>query len=255
MKEFLTLRDFFKSNIWAYILGIVWLLATDLLQMITPRLLGQFTDTVQNQGATPDLIWKYAGLVVLVAVGVALFRFLWRIYILGTARRLEYYIRDKLFRHLQTLSPSFYDHRKTGDLMAHATNDINAVRASMGIGIVMLVDSVFLTIMTVVLMLTTIDWKLTLMALIPLPMLALVALGLGSQINVRFRLVQEAFSRLSERAQENISGIRVIKAFARERAETKKFSGIAGDYILANMHLIRVWGLFDPLVFFSHPYA
>jgi ATP-binding cassette subfamily B protein len=92
--------------------------------MITPRLLGQFTDTVQSQGATPGLIWKYANLIVLVAVGVALFRFLWRIYILGTARRLEYYIRDKLFKHLQTLSPSFYDHRKTGDLMAHATNDI-----------------------------------------------------------------------------------------------------------------------------------
>ncbi|MFY9385458.1 MAG: ABC transporter ATP-binding protein [Dethiobacteria bacterium] len=250
MKELFTLRDFYKTNKWAYILGILWLLGTDLLQMITPRLLGQFTDTVQSQGATPGLIWKYANLIVLVAVGVALFRFLWRIYILGTARRLEYYIRDKLFKHLQTLSPSFYDHRKTGDLMAHGTNDINAVRASMGIGIVMLVDSVFLTIMAVVLMLTTIDWKLTLIALIPLPLLALVALGLGRQINVRFRVVQETFSRLSERVQENISGIRVIKAFAREKAETKRFSGIAGDYILANMHLIRVWGLFDPLVFF-----
>lgn len=250
MKEFFTLKDFFKENKWAYILGVIWLLSTDLLQMITPRLLGQFTDTVQSQGATPGLIWRYAGLVVLVAAGVALFRFLWRIYILGTSRRLEYYVRDKLYKHLQTLSPSFYDHRKTGDLMAHATNDINAVRASMGVGIVMLVDSVFLTAMAVILMLTTIDWKLTLVALIPLPLLALVALALGRLINVRFRVVQETFSRLSERVQENISGIRVVKAFARERAETKRFSAIAGDYILANMHLIRVWGLFEPLVFF-----
>ena len=166
---------------------------------------------------------------------------MWRIFIMGSARKVEYFLRNKLFAHFETLSANFFTEHKTGDLMAHATNDVRALRMTLGPGVLMLLDSIFMTVVTVYLMANTIDWKLTLLALLPMPFLAGLAGRLGKMIHGRFRAVQEAFSALTDRVQENLSGIRVIKSFVQEEAEIQRFDRAARDYVVKNMQMIKVW--------------
>ncbi|BAS28832.1 ABC transporter ATP-binding protein [Limnochorda pilosa] len=250
MHEFLALRTFFKRYWHRYALGILWLLAVDLLQLVTPRLLGLFADAYEQGHLTLDKAARYAGLILGVAVLIAIGRYFWRMYIMGTARLLDYTLRQQLFEHLQGLSPSFFDRHKTGDLMAHATNDVSAVRMAMGPGIVMAADSLFLTVATVISMVLVADWRLTLLALLPLPFLAWAVAHFGGQIHRRFRRVQEAFSALTDHVQENLAGIRVVRSFAQEEAEEAKFTEANRAYVRTNMHLVRVWALFQPLVQF-----
>lgn len=250
MKAFWMLRDFFRANAWRYALGLVWLMAVNLAQLFLPYLLGHITDQIETRQAAAADLWRFVGYIVGIAAVVVVCRFLWRIFIMGTARKLEYYLRDKLFAHLQTLSVNFYNERKTGDLMAHATNDINAVRMALGPGIVMLTDSLFLTVATVFMMSRTIDIRLTVLALLPLPFMATIVLFVGRIIHTRFKAVQEAFSDMTDRVQENLSGIRVIKSFVQEEAEVGRFDEVANRYVQRNMHLIKLWGMFFPMVQF-----
>ncbi len=192
----------------------------------------------------------YSLIIVGLAVVIAVGRYMWRIYVMGTSRLLEYTLRNKLYAHLQTLSPRYFIQTKTGDLMAHATNDINAVRMAMGPGVVMLTDAVFMTVTILIIMLRTTDVRLTLLALLPLPFLALTARYFGRLIHRRFRKVQEAFSDLTDVVTENLSGIRVIKAFGREEASIDQFERINEHNVNMNMHLVRIWGLFHPLIQF-----
>lgn len=250
MKSFFALRDFFRANAWRYLLGIFWLIAVNAVNLQVPRLLGNITDLLDTrQAGTGDLL-RYSGFIVAIAVTIALGRFMWRIFIMGTARKLEYFLRNKLFAHLETLSASFFTEHKTGDLMAHATNDINAVRMAMGPGILMLTDSVFITVVTVVLMGSNIDWNLTLLALLPLPFLATLVTFFGKSIHARFKSVQQAFSQMTDRVQENLTGIRVIKSFVQEEAEIARFDDAAGNYVDKNMDMIKIWGLFMPMIQF-----
>ena len=250
MKSFLVLRDFFRANIWRYLLGIFWLIAVNAVNLQVPRLLGNITDQIDTrQLSTTDLL-RYCGYILAIAATIAFGRYMWRIYIMGTARRLEYFLRNKLFKHLETLSVHFFTEHKTGDLMAHATNDINAVRMAMGPGILMLTDSIFITTVTVFLMGSNIDWNLTLLALLPLPFLAGLVTFFGRKIHARFKAVQQAFSSMTDRVQENLSGIRVIKSFVQEEAEIERFDKAAGNYVDKNMHMIRIWGLFMPMIQF-----
>ncbi len=175
---------------------------------------------------------------------------MWRIYIIGTSKKLEFELRNKLFSHLLTLSTNYFNKSKTGDLMAHATNDINAVRAALGPGIVMIIDAIFITIIATTMMFLTTDVRLTFLALLPLPFLAFSALRFGKTINQRFRMVQESFSSLTETVQENLSGIRVVKTFVQEEPEIQKFAEKNQNVFNKQMHLIRIFGLFQPLIFF-----
>lgn len=250
MKSFWLLKDFFRINAWRYALGVLWLLLVNAAQLTIPYLLGYITDQIEARQVTTADLWVFVGYILGIAVVVVICRFLWRIFIMGTARKLEYFLRDKLFSHLQKLSANFYNEHNTGDLMAHATNDINAVRMALGPGIVMLTDSLFLTLATIFMMSRTVDLRLTLMALLPLPFMAGMVLFVGRIIHVRFRAVQAAFSDMTDRVQENLSGIRVIKSFVQEKAEVERFDGVAYQLVQRNMDLIRVWGLFMPLVQF-----
>ena len=250
MKSFLLLKDFFRNNAWRYALGLFWLIAVNSAQLIIPYLLGHITDQIEaGQVSTADL-WRFAGYILAIATVIVISRYFWRIYIMGTARKLEFHLRDKLFSHLQKLSANFYNEHKTGDLMAHATNDVNAVRMALGLGIIMLTDSIFLTIATVIIMSQVIDIRLTALALLPLPFMAMLVTFAGRLIHDRFKSVQAAFSDMTDRAQENISGIRVIKTFVQEDAEVERFDQVANQLIRKNMDLVRVWGLFMPLVQF-----
>ena len=251
MQEY-TFKSFFLRYKKRYLLGIIWLAFVDILQLIIPQILRDFTDNLQAGLVGSSELVRYAGLIVLVAGGTAFFRFLWRLYINGTARRLERNLRNDLYEHFQRLSPNYFQQQKTGDLMAHATNDINAIRRATGPGVVMLADAVLLTIVTVSILIFTIDTRLTLIALIPLPFITLISLKFGQIIHKKFKKVQEAFSNLSDKAQENFSGIRVVKAFAREEKEIERFQVSNENNYERNVDLVKSWGLFRPLVqFFS----
>ncbi|HBN97123.1 MAG TPA: ABC transporter ATP-binding protein [Firmicutes bacterium] len=248
MRSFLRLKDFLSQHKRYYILGIGALLLTNLAQLVIPKMLGDLTNLVASGDfARGDLFRFILGFVGL-SIGIAVFRYFWRINIMGTARRMEYTLRNMLFEHLQSLSTEFFNHHKTGDLMAHATNDIHAVRMALGPGVVNSVDALFLTSVIVFMMAKTINLQLTLVALLPLPIMLAVTFGFGRVIHGRFRRVQEAFSDLTDRVQENFAGIRVVKGFAREASEEERFREVNEYNVTRNMDLVRVHALFHPLV-------
>lgn len=250
MGEFRTLNWFFLKYKWRYIGGILCLLAVDILQLIMPKLLGVITDHLQQRTMTYAGLMRYALIIVAIAVAIMILRYIWRLLIVGGSRLLEKELRDKFFAHLTTLSPRYYNMHKTGDLMAHASNDINAIRMFIGQGIVMATDSIFMITVSLIVVFTTIDWRLSLLALIPFPLMAASVLITGRFIRERFEQVQRAFSQLTDTVEENFTGIRVIKAFVQEQAELRKFAKINQHNMDMNMRMVRVWGITDPLMQF-----
>ena len=185
--------------------------------------------------------------IVALAAIVMLFRFLWRFFLIGSARQIERDLRSELYGHLLRLSASFYNEHKTGDLMAHATNDIDAVSRACGFGVLTIADPIFMIPVAIGIMLS-IDPRLTLYAIIPLPILTLFMLGFGKVIHHRFEVVQEAFSGLMEKVREYVAGIRVVKSFVQEEGTQRDFAATNSEFIDKNMALVRVWGMFEPLI-------
>ncbi len=250
MKSFKTLKEFFIRNKWKYMLGIVWLLIVDMMQLIVPQILRKVTNLLEVGNITISVLIKYAGYIIITGLFIALGRYFWRMYIQVTSYKLEYYLRNKLFRHLQTLSTNYFNRHKTGDLMAHGTEDINRIRMALGPGIVMVTDAIFMTITALIMMIRTTNLKLAVLALIPLPFLSIIIGKSGQMIFKRSKLVQEAFSDLSNKAQENFSGIRVVKSFVQEENEKEKFTKANQRNFDTNMHLVKIQGLFEPIVHF-----
>lgn len=250
MKAFQRLWEFLYEHKWNYIIGIVVLLIVDGLQLIAPRILGIVTDGLTNKTINMSHIYLYAGAIILVACIVAILRYIWRMLVMGAARDLEFWLRNKFFAHLETLSPSFYNNYKTGDLMAHATNDINALRMAFGPGVVMITDAFFIPVTTITSMIFTVDIRLTLLAIMPLPLIALLMGVFGRIIQKRHKDVQAAFSELTDKVQENMAGIRVVKSFVQEEYEIDEFLKSNNNYIEKNMNLVKVYGFMFPLVMF-----
>jgi ATP-binding cassette subfamily B protein len=195
---------------------------------------------------------EYIGLLILAVIGVALGLFItrlfWRVFIMGSARRFEYYARKTLFQKLLDLPPTFYDKTRVGDLMARFTNDVNAVRMAMGPAIVMTIDSIFLISVTIIAMGSFTSWKLTWIAIIPLPLLAVVSTFFGRIIHKRFKRVQAAFSNLTDTVEESISGARLIKSYGIEGLRNDTLNEKSDNYVQENIKLIKVWGMFFPLI-------
>ena len=168
---------------------------------------------------------------------------------MGSARRVEKALRDRFFDHLQTLSPSYFSRTKVGDLMAHATNDIEAVRMSIAMGLVFLVDTIILGVLTIFFMIY-IHPLLTLYAILPMPLITAVTLFFSRLIHHRFEVLQKAFSSLTERVRESIAGIRVVKAYVREEREREKLLRLGQDYIRKSIDVTKVWGMFFPIILF-----
>lgn len=249
MKKLGDLLKYAKPYKKRYFIGIAFLIAVDFLQLVPPKIMGALTDglslgTVDRKGIITSILY-----IIVIAALIAIGRFMWRVYVNGTSRRVEYDIRNQFFSHIQTLSSTFYDERKTGDLMALATNDLNAVRNSMGPGVIMFFDAIVLTIATVVIMLS-INVPLTFLSLMPLPFLALASRYFGKKIHKKFTKVQSCFSKLTDMVQENFSGIRIVKAFVQEEKEYEKFMADNDKNFDANMEFIKIWGVFSPLVEF-----
>lgn len=231
-----------------YIAGALALVVTALLQQVTPKLTGNFFDELENGTLTLSDIGIYVAILLATVAVLSLFRYVWRIYVFGTARMVEVDFRDRLFAHLEKLPPSFYHTHKTGDLMAMATNDLQAIRGIAGEGLLFTVDATAMTILTVTAMIMTIGWKLSLLALAPLPFLALAASFFGRFIFVRSRAVQDQFGKISDVVQENISGVRVVKAFGQEAEEMRKFDEVNKTYVGRFMSMVRIGGGIEPTI-------
>jgi len=232
---------------WKYITGAFFLLLTDIFQLVSPKLIGWGVDYLNKGTLTfKSLLLVFIALLLL-AILTAIFRFFWRMQILATARRLEAQIREKYFTHLQTLSLNFFNYKKTGELMALATNDLGAVREMFAFGIVMLLDTIFLGTLSIFFLLS-ISPKLTLYIAIPLPLITLTITFFGKITHRRFKLVQDSFAKLTDKAEETIAGIRVVKAYVQEEAELKKFVERAQDLLNKNINLVKAWGFMFPTI-------
>ncbi|TCP54690.1 ATP-binding cassette subfamily B protein [Tumebacillus sp. BK434] len=248
MKEFITLKEFFIAHKSSFLLGIFWVFFVDVIGLITPKMLGLFVDDLRGGGLDRSGILMYAAIIFGAAVFSALARYYWRIYIMGNSRKAEVYLRDKFYQHLQNLSPNYFNHHKTGDLMAHATNDLGAIRQALGPGFLSAVDPAFVLTFTLIMMVYTVGWQLTLAALAPMPFLALIVTLFGRVIHRRFGEVQAAFGSLTDRVQENFAGVRVVKSFVQEEKEINKFTAENNENFKANLNLIKVNGIYNPIV-------
>ncbi|GAU79573.1 ABC transporter ATP-binding protein [Fusibacter sp. 3D3] len=250
MNDFKYIKPYLIRYLPAYVFGILLLVAIDALQLITPLIIGHFTDTLMSGNLTAEKIPIYMIAVVGISVLVAAGRFGWRMTIITTAKKLEYNLRNQIFEHLEKLPLNYYNHHKTGDLMAHCTNDVNSVRMAFGSGIVMFIDAMFMGVMTILLMITRVNLNLTLLAILPLPLIAFFIIILGKQIRIRFQGVQEAFSDLTDNVQEAFSGIRIIKSFVMEKKTLAHFNEKSQGNFDTNMSLAKIFGFVHPLVAF-----
>jgi len=239
------------SLIWRYkhrlVIGLLAIFVVDGTQLILPLIIRRAVDILALGKATGLILAKYAFYMVALALAAAALRFVWRYFIIGTSRKIEEYLRNKLFSHVQTLSATFFGRIRTGDLMARATNDIEAVRRATAMGVFISVDSLILLIFSLGAMIS-ISTSLTLYVAVPFPILALLLTIFGRRIHQRFEKVQAAFSDLTESVRESLSGIREIKAFVQERGEIDNFKRVNDGFFRKNMALVRIWGIFDPLL-------
>lgn len=250
MKSFKSLSSFFKKHKWSYLFGVIWLIIIDLVQLLVPQILRSLTNDYDNNLLTKNGLIKYAIYIILTGLIIGIGRYFWRIYILGTSRTLEYYLRNKIFNKLLTLSPNYFNTHKTGDLMAHATNDISAVRAALGQGIILIVDSGFMIIFALFMMVRTTSFKLTGMVVFTLPLITFIVIRFGKIIYNRFKIVQEAFSNLTDITQESFAGIRVTKSFVQEDLVSQNFAKYNKENFQANLSLVKISGTFHPLLRF-----
>jgi ATP-binding cassette subfamily B protein len=232
---------------WAVAAGLLCLLVVDAMQLVIPRIIKRAVDELTYAGIEQTDLLVHGLRIVALAAGIAVMRFFWRFFIIGTSRHIEEDIRNGIYGHLQKLSARYFAVTKTGDLMAHAINDLNAVRMACGIGIVAMTDAIVLGLATVGFMLA-LNVRLTLLALVPMPFIALFTLRVGKMLHSRFERVQETFSELTERVRESLSGVRVVKAYSREDHELGSLAEVGEDYVQKNIHLVRVWGAFFPFI-------
>ena len=230
------------------VLGFLALIAVNIAQLISPRIVKSAIDYIimPTQGAN-RLLYLMLALFGL-ALSIGIFRYMWRMIIIGMAHFIEMDFKNRLFNHLLILSNKFFHNVKTGDIMAHMTNDMRAVRMSTAFGIIAGFDATFLFIATIIFMLN-INVKLTLFAIIPLPLISIIALFFMRMLFSKFKAVQEGFSAMSDKAQEMFSGIKIIQAFQQEEAESRNFDRISNDYLNKNITLIKIWGTMFPMIF------
>ncbi len=247
MNSLYLIKPYLSENRRVISLGIVCLITVDFLQLFIPRIIKWAVDDLTAFGAGATTMGAYAFYIVAVAVLIGIFRYFWRRCLLGTSRRVEEGLRNRLFAHIQTLSASYFEKTTTGDLMAHATNDIQHVRMATGMGMVALTDAIVLGTAAIGFM-AYINIKLTVFVLIPMPMIIFGTRFFSKKMHRLYGEVQGAFSDLTEVVRERIAGIRVIKAFNRESDTAAHLESISKDYISKNLSLIRVTGLFFPMM-------
>jgi len=239
---------YFRLEWRRYLVGIIGLLLTAVIAIVPPRIIGNMVDSIHGRTMTASLLAVDLALVAGAALAQYGTRYIWRNAIWGGAARLEQLLRDRLFRHFMKMDRTFYQRYRTGDLMAHATNDLEAVQRVAGGGILQFADAIITGGTTLIAMMALINWRLTLLAIIPFPFLAAVSWYLGQKIHRAFGQSQAAFSRLNNKAQESISGIKVIKALGQDQADVADYDQQVAETIVINRHVNRLDSLFDPAI-------
>jgi ATP-binding cassette subfamily B protein len=242
------LFPYLKKYRSSYLWGGLCVLLMNGVWVLFPLVVGRAIDSLKTADASPQTLHLIAILVALilaVAGTKAIFQFLTRWLVIGVSREIEFDLRNDLFRHLEGLSYSFYQRTRTGDIMARATNDLNAVRMLLGPAIMYSANTIVFTAGALAFMLS-ISPKLTLYAFLPLPIVSVVIQYFGRRIHERFERIQAMFSEISARVQENFSGVRVIRAYVQEQAETASFEKSNREYIARSLKLVRLMGMLWP---------
>ncbi len=247
MDSLYRLKPYFRRHRWLLAAGFVAVLLSNVFEVLVPLIIREAVDGLQ-EGATKRDFFGYGAMVVGVTALSGIFSFITRQTIIVASRKMEYELRNDFYAHLQTLSISFYNNTTTGDLMAHTTNDINQVRNFLGPGI-MYSTSTFIGFVIILGIMLSINPVLTLLALLPLPLISVIVFYIGRIVHKKTIRIQEQFSNITSRAQENLSGIRVIKAFTREQFEIDQFKNLGEEYYRRNMGLIRTQSLTRPVLY------
>jgi ATP-binding cassette, subfamily B, multidrug efflux pump len=248
MKVFLDLKWFFLQEKKSYITGTILLLFVAFLQLIPPKIVGIIVDSIKADSLTREDMLKWIFILITTALSMYGLRFVWRIMIFGSATKLSRLLRNRLYHHFTKMSPSFYQKRRVGDLMAHATNDLQAIQQTAGVGVLTFVDSISTGGFVILAMAFTISWKLTLIALIPMPFMAMLTSFYGTLLHKRFHKAQEAFSSLNDKTQESVTGIKVLKTFGQEKEDIESFRKQSEDVVQKNISVAKVDSLFDPTI-------
>lgn len=246
MKLLHKLSWFFRLEKKHYLIGILSLILVSFFNLIPPRIMGVVIDRIDKKRLTMGQLALDISLLVVAALAMYVLRFIWRRYIFGTANKLARILRYRLFKQFTLMSPSFYQRYRTGDLMAHATNDINAVTMYAGGGVMSAVDASVTALVTLVSMFFMIDWRLTLLAILPLPFMVVMTSAIGRKNHQAFKEAQEAFSDLNNFVQESVSGVKVTKSFGFQTDEIQAFEKTNQMVFGKNMRSASYNALFDP---------
>ena len=249
LREMRPLFSYMRRYRWGYVWGTLTCIATNAAAVQFPRILGWAVDTLQKHQASRNAVLLFAGLLVCISIVKGIFLYAQRWILIGISREIEFDIRNDLFRHLEKQDSGFYQRYRTGDVMARMTNDLNAVRMLLGPALMYSANTVFFTIFALYFLLHLSPW-LTLVALAPMPLASIVVQYLGTRIHDRFERIQASFSDISAHAQENYSGARLIRAFAREESQIGLFERLNREYIARSLRLVQLMGMLWPTLEF-----
>lgn len=248
MNQAPTLGSYLKKYWGQYAGGLLCLLAVDFLELYIPQLTGAITDGLTAGNFPPSILLRDVLLIILIAAGAALMRFGWRVLMFGASRRVERDLREDLYRKLTGLSNRFFQHQKTGDLMAYFSNDMDAIRMAVGPGILTTFDAIVMTLMVVIKMIVYVDLKLTLLAMLPLLVILFGGSQYGKAISRRYDRKQAVFGKLTDFVQESVSGIRIVKAFVQEARDMEAFEKVSRENQEANLHVVKLRAIVLPLL-------
>lgn len=241
------LKWFFAENWKRYTIAISLLMVTNVIEVVPPWLLGESIDAIYQQTLTSQLLMTFLLALLGVTVLNYLSNFVWQYQLFGGAYVIEKQLRSRLMKQFLRMTPSFYEKNRTGDLMARATNDLKAVSTTAGFGILTLIDSSLYMLTILVTMGMLVSWKLTLVALLPLPILAIIMQILGKRIHEKYMKAQDAFGDMNDGVLEAVAGVRVIRAYVQERASEKQFADMTEDVYAKNMEVEKIDALFNPI--------
>ncbi|ELI6451661.1 multidrug ABC transporter permease/ATP-binding protein [Yersinia ruckeri] len=251
MRLFAQLGWYFRREWRRYLGAVVLLMIIAILQLLPPKLVGVIVDGMTAKSLSTKMLLVWIGVMVITAVVVYLLRYVWRILLFGASYQLAVELRSNFYRQLSRQTPGFYLRHRTGDLMARATNDVDRVVFAAGEGVLTLVDSLVMGCAVLIVMSTQISWQLTLLSLLPMPVMAIIIKYFGEQLHQRFKSAQGAFSALNNQAQDSLSSIRMIKAFGLEDHQSEQFSRVAAEAGAKNMHVAKVDARFDPTIYIA----
>ncbi|MEI4770345.1 ABC transporter ATP-binding protein [Psychrobacillus sp. FJAT-51614] len=241
------LKWFFIGHWKRYTVAVSLLIVASAFEVLPPWLVGEAIDTITTGNMTPDSLTMYVLYFIgMIVIGYVL-NFVWQYQLFGGSITIERILRSKLNRKFLSMTPTFYEKNRTGDLMARATNDLNAVATTAGFGIMTLIDSTMYMAALILAMGFIISWKLTFFAILPIPILAFIMQYLGKIIHEKYMTAQDAFGDLNDRVLESVAGVRVIRAYVQERADEKKFADMSEEVYQKNMVVERIDALFGPI--------